>query len=123
MHQDLKNEFDSLLLGSTTENGATRRTALKVALEAGYAATAGPFFYAVPEGKKNLLVILVVQEVFGVHAYIADVCRRFAKAFAFVVYPQVPHAFHADYRPSYRKDAAEDGFQRTLQWFNAKGVV
>jgi carboxymethylenebutenolidase len=302
MRQDLKNEFDSLLPGSTTENGATRRTALKVALGAGYAATAMPimaqtaiktsaeglttgeaiydvdgftvpFFYAAPEGKKNLPVILVVQEIFGVHAYIADTCRRLAqagylaiapelyarqgdpskysdmgklmaevvsqvpdeqvmadldgavkwagenggnlkkvgitgfcwggritwlyaersknvkaavawygrlvgaasaltpkhpldlaaslkapvlglyggqdggiplstindmkdalaaagakgnaaaKASEFVVYPQAPHAFHADYRPSYRKDAAEDGFQRALQWFKAKGVV
>jgi carboxymethylenebutenolidase len=302
MRQDLKNEFDSLLPGSTTENGATRRTALKVALGAGYAATAMPimaqtaiktsadgltsgeaiydvdgftvpFFYAAPEGKKNLPVILVVQEIFGVHAYIADVCRRLAKAgylaiapelyarqgdpgkysdigklmaevvsqvpdeqvmadldgavkwagenggnlkkvgitgfcwggritwlyaaqsknvkagvawygrlvgaaspltpkhpldlasslkapvlglyggqdggiplttvndmkealaaagakgnaaakaSEFVVYPQAPHAFHADYRPSYRKDAAEDGFQRALQWFKTKGVV
>jgi carboxymethylenebutenolidase len=302
MRQDLKNEFDSLLPGSTTENGATRRTALKVALGAGYAATAMPimaqtaiktsadgltsgeaiydvdgftvpFFYAAPEGKKNLPVILVVQEIFGVHAYIADVCRRLAKAgylaiapelyarqgdpgkysdigklmaevvsqvpdeqvmadldgavkwagenggnlkkvgvtgfcwggritwlyaaqsknvragvawygrlvgaaspltpkhpldlasslkapvlglyggqdggiplttvndmkealaaagakgnaaakaSEFVVYPQAPHAFHADYRPSYRKDAAEDGFQQALQWFKTKGVV
>jgi len=302
MRQDLKSEFDSLLPGSTTENGATRRTALKVALGAGYAAAAMPimaqtaiktsaeglttgeaiydvdgftvpFFYAAPEGKKNLPVILVVQEIFGVHAYIADTCRRLAKAgylaiapelyarqgdpskysdmgklmaevvskvddervmadldgavkwagenggnlkkvgitgfcwggritwlyasqsknvkagvawygrlvgtpspltpkhpldlaatlnapvlglyggqdggiplttinamkdalaaagvrgnaaakaSEFVVYPQAPHAFHADYRPSYRKDAAEDGFQKALAWFKAKGVA
>lgn len=302
MRQDLINEFDSLLPGSTTENGATRRTALKVALGVGYAATAMPimaqtaiktsaeglttgseiydvdgftvpFFYAAPAGKKNLPVILVVQEIFGVHEYIADTCRRFAqagylaiapelyarqgdpaqytdmgklmaevvsqvpdaqvmadldgavkwagenggnlkkvgitgfcwggritwlyadysknikagvawygrlvgtasaltpkhpltlagslhapvlglyggqdggipltsinqmkdalaqagakgnaaaKASEFVVYPQAPHAFHADYRPSYRKDAAEDGFKRALDWFKAKGVA
>lgn len=302
MRQDLKNEFDSLLPGSTTENGATRRTALKVALGVGYAATATPimaqtaiktsaeglvtgteiydvdgfsvpFFYAAPAGKENLPVILVVQEIFGVHAYIADTCRRLAhagylavapelyarqgdpaqytdmgklmaevvsqvpdaqvmadldgavkwagenggnlkkvgitgfcwggritwlyaaysknvkaavawygrlvgtasaltpqhplalasslqapvlglyggqdggipltsinemkdalaqaaakgnaaaKASEFVVYPQAPHAFHADYRPSYRKDAAEDGFKRALAWFKAKGVA
>lgn len=302
MRQDLKNEFNSLLPGSTTENGATRRTALKVALGVGYAATATPimaqtaiktsaeglttgseiydvdgftvpFFYAAPAGKKNLPVILVVQEIFGVHEYIADTCRRFAqagclaiapelyarqgdpaqytdmgklmaevvsqvpdaqvmadldgavkwagenggnlkkvgitgfcwggritwlyaahsknvkaavawygrlvgtasaltpqhplalagslhgpvlglyggqdggipltsinemkdalaqagakgnaaaKASEFVVYPQAPHAFHADYRPSYRKDVAEDGFKRALEWFKAKGVA
>lgn len=29
-----------------------------------------------------------------------------------VVYPDAPHAFHADYRPSYGKDAAEDGWKR-----------
>ncbi|MFO1327539.1 MAG: dienelactone hydrolase family protein [Rubrivivax sp.] len=34
-----------------------------------------------------------------------------------VLYPGMPHAFHADYRPSYRKDAAEDGWRRCLAWF------
>jgi len=299
---DLKNQFDSLLPGSTTEAGATRRTALKVALGAGYAAAAMPimaqtaittptdglrtgqemlqvagasvpFYFAAPQGKKNVPVILVVQEIFGVHAYIADTCRRLAqagymaiapdlfsrygnassytdvskliaelvskvpdqevmadmdaalawagknggntakagitgfcwggritwlyaahnptlkagvawygrlvgkasaltpkhpqelvaslnapvlglyggqdtgiplttvndmkdalasagaqgnrsaKASEFVVYPAAGHAFHADYRPSYRKEAAEDGFQRALAWFKDKGVV
>jgi carboxymethylenebutenolidase len=33
------------------------------------------------------------------------------------VYDQAPHAFHADYRPSYRKEDAEDGWQRMLAWF------
>nr|WP_315474111.1 dienelactone hydrolase family protein [uncultured Rhodoferax sp.] len=290
----------SLLPGQSTEDGATRRTALKAALGVGYAATAMPimaqtaiktpatglaagggifdvdgftvpFYYAAPEGKKNLPIVLVVQEIFGVHEYIADTCRRFAKAgylaiapdlFArqgdaskytdigkliaevvskvpddqvmgdldaaiawagenggnvkkvavtgfcwggritwlyaaynknvkagvawygrlvgasnavnpkhpvelaaslkapvlglyggqdggiplttvnemkdalaaakgnaaaqaseFVVYPSAPHAFHADYRPSFRKDAAEDGFARALAWFKAKGVA
>ncbi|PQA79509.1 carboxymethylenebutenolidase [Rhodoferax sp. TS-BS-61-7] len=296
----LKNEVMSLLPGQSTEDGATRRTALKAALGVGYAATAMPimaqtaiktpatglaagegifdvdgftvpFYYAAPEGKKNLPIVLVVQEIFGVHEYIADTCRRFAKAgylaiapdlFArqgdaskytdigkliaevvskvpddqvmgdldaaiawagenggnvkkvavtgfcwggritwlyaaynknvkagvawygrlvgasnavnpkhpvelaaslkapvlglyggqdggiplttvnemkdalaaakgnaaaqaseFVVYPTAPHAFHADYRPSFRKDAAEDGFARALAWFKAKGVA
>jgi len=39
-----------------------------------------------------------------------------------VVYPDAPHAFYADYRPSYRKDAAEDGWKRLLAWFRASGV-
>jgi carboxymethylenebutenolidase len=298
MFQALKTEVDSLVPGRATEEGATRRTALKVALGVGYAATAMPimaqtaiktsaaglaagqgiydmagfsvpFYYAAPEGKKNLPIVLVVQEIFGVHEYIADTCRRFAqagylaiapdlyaregdasqytdigklmaevvskvaddqvladldgavawavanggnakkvaitgfcwggritwlyaahnkglkaavawygrlvgapsainpkqpidlvaslhapvlglyggqdggiplttvndmkealakgskaaKASEFVVYPQAPHAFHADYRPSYRKEAAEDGFARALAWFKAKGVA
>jgi carboxymethylenebutenolidase len=38
------------------------------------------------------------------------------------VYPEAPHAFHADYRPSYRKDAAEDGWQRMQEWFKAHGL-
>lgn len=39
------------------------------------------------------------------------------------VYPGMPHAFHADYRPSYRKEAAEDGWKRMLAWFSQHGVV
>lgn len=297
---DQKDEFNALLPGSSTEAGSTRRTALKVALGAGYAASAMPimaqtairtpdtglasgegiydvdgftvpFFYAAPAGKTQLPVILVVQEIFGVHAYIADTCRRLARAgylaiapdlyarqgdaskytdvskllaevvakvpdaqvmgdldgalqwaganggnlkkvgvtgfcwggritwlyaahskqvkagvawygrlvgtssaltpqhpmqlaallrapvlglyggqdggiplttvnemkdalaaapknpaaqaSQFVVYPQAPHAFHADYRPSYRKEAAEDGWKQLLQWFKTHGVA
>ncbi len=302
LNQDQINDFDALLPGQATPDGANRRTALKVALGVGYAATAMPImaqtaiktsseglvtgeaiydmegfsvpiFYAAPEGKKNLPVILVIQEIFGVHEYIADTCRRFAKAgylaiapelyarqgdpaqygeiakliaevvskvpdaqvmadldgaikwagenggnlkkvgitgfcwggritwlyagqskyvkagvawygrlvgtasaltpkhpldlaadikapvlglyggqdggiplttvnqmkealaagaakgnvaakaSEFVVYKDVPHAFHADYRPSFRKDPAEDGFKRALAWFKAHGVA
>ena len=290
-------DFNALLPGETTEGGPSRRTALKVALGVGYAATAMPIvaqtaiktsaeglktgeityevngfkvpaYYAMPAGKTNCPVVLVVQEIFGVHEYIADTCRRFAKAgylaiaselyarqgdptkygeiskliaevvnkvpdaqvmadldgavkwavanggdaakvavtgfcwggritwlyaaqgpvkagvawygrlvgassdllpknpidlaanmrapvlglygekdggipldtldkmkavlatggpaskaAQFVVYPDAPHAFHADYRPSFRKEAAEDGFKRCLDWFKANGVA
>ena len=34
-----------------------------------------------------------------------------------VIYPDTPHAFHADYRPSYRKEQAEDGWKRCTAWF------
>lgn len=302
LNNDLKSEFDALFPGQSTEAGASRRTALKTALGAGYAAAAMPImaqtairtpdeglktgqaafevngfkvpvFYAAPAGKTNLPVILVIQEIFGVHEYIADTARRFAKAgylaiapelyarqgdprqypetaklmsevvskvpdaqvmadldgavkwaganggnlrkvgitgfcwggritwlyaeqsknvkagvawygrlvgtrsaltpkhpvelvaglkapvlglyggqdggiplttvnqmkdalvdagakgnkaaqaSGFVVYPQAPHAFHADYRPSYRKEAADDGFKRALDWFRTHGVA
>ena len=302
LNKNLKNEFDGLLPGQTTEAGANRRSALKAALGVGYAAAAIPVsaqtaiktsseglktgemmyevngfkvpaFYAAPAGKKNLPVILLVHEVFGVHEYIADTARRFARAgylaiapdlyarqgdagsyselakllsevvskvpdaqvmadldgavkwaggnggnlnkigitgfcwggritwlyaeqsknvkagvawygrltgtptalspanpldlaaglkapvlglyggqdasipltsinqmkdalaaasaggnaaaraSEFAVYPTAPHAFHADYRPSYRKDAAEDGYKRALQWFRTHGVA
>jgi carboxymethylenebutenolidase len=302
LNTNLKAEFDALLPGQSTEQGASRRTALKTALGVGYAATAMPImaqtaiktsseglktgettfevngfkvpaFYAAPAGKKNLPVILVIQEIFGVHEYIADTARRFAKAgylaiapelyarqgdpgkysemaklmtevvskvpdaqvmadldgavkwaganggnakkvgitgfcwggritwlyaeqsknvkagvawygrlvgtpsalsptnpldlaanlkapvlglyggqdggiplttvnqmkdaladagakgnvaakaSEFVVYPAAPHAFHADYRPSYRTEAADDGFKRALAWFKANGVA
>jgi len=46
-----------------------------------------------------------------------------ARKSAFHVYADTPHAFHADYRPSYRKDQAEDGWQRCLGWFRANGVA
>ncbi|MDO9357709.1 MAG: dienelactone hydrolase family protein [Polaromonas sp.] len=298
LNSDLKKEFDSLLPGHSTEEGATRRTALKAALGVGYAATAMPImaqtavktsseglkagetsfdvngfkvpaYYAAPAGKTNLPVVLVIQEIFGVHEYIADTARRFAKAgylaiapelyarqgdptqygemaklmaevvskvpdaqvmadldgavkwaganggdagkvgitgfcwggritwlyaahstsvkagvawygrlvgastpvtpknpidiapilnapvlglyggqdsgipldtvdkmkaalasgspaakaSQFVVYPDAPHAFHADYRPSFRKEPAEDGWKRALAWFKANGVA
>ncbi|MCF8210119.1 MAG: dienelactone hydrolase family protein [Rhodoferax sp.] len=115
---DQKTEFDALVPGRSTEEGSTRRIALKVALGVGYAAStmpimaqtairtasAGlvtgskvfdvegfvvPFYYAAPEGKTNLPVILVVQEIFGVHEYIADVCRRFAKAGYLAIAPEL----------------------------------
>jgi carboxymethylenebutenolidase len=38
------------------------------------------------------------------------------------VYPGMPHAFNADYRASYRKEAAEDGWKRMLAWFKKHGV-
>ena len=297
LDQDQTNDFNALLPGQSTDAGASRRTALKVALGVGYAASAMPImaqtaiktssdglktgeityevnsfkvpaFYAMPAGKTNLPVVLVVQEIFGVHEYIADTCRRFAKAgylaiaselyarqgdptkygeigkliaevvnkvpdaqvmadldgavkwaganggdiskvavtgfcwggritwlyaaqgpvkagvawygrlvgtaneltpknpidvaaslrapvlglygekdtgipldtvdkmktalaagnaaskaSQFVVYPDAPHAFHTDYRLSYRKEAAEDGFKRALEWFKQNGVA
>ena len=302
LNNDQTNDFNALLPGQASEAGASRRTALKAALGAGYAAATLPImaqtaiktsseglktgettyevngfkvpaFFAAPAGKTNLPVVLVVQEVFGVHEYIADTARRFAragylaiapelyarqgdpgtyneigkliaevvnkvpdeqvmadldgavkwaganggnvqkvgitgfcwgaritwlyaersknvkaavawygrlvgtpsaltpkhpldlaaslkapvlglyggqdggiplttvnqmkdalaeaaakgntaaKASEFVVYPQAPHAFHADYRPSYRKDAADDGFKRALEWFKMQGVA
>ncbi|HZB90564.1 MAG TPA: dienelactone hydrolase family protein [Stellaceae bacterium] len=39
-----------------------------------------------------------------------------------VVYPDAPHGFNADYRPSYRPAAAKDGWTRMLAWFKEHGV-
>jgi carboxymethylenebutenolidase len=118
MREDLMDAFNSLLPGKSTVQGADRRTALKVALGVGYAASAMPiaaqtavttsseglvsgmqhmevdgfsvpFYYAAPAGKKNLPVILVVQEIFGVHAYIADICRRLAHAGYIAIAPDL----------------------------------
>ena len=118
LNTTLKNEFDSLLPGAATEAGASRRTALKAALGVGYAVTAMPImaqtaintssdglktgetsyavngfkvpiFYAAPAGKTNLPVILVIQEIFGVHEYIADTARRFARAGYLAIAPEL----------------------------------
>lgn len=118
MLENLKSELDSLRPGRSTEAGATRRTALKAALGVGYAATAMPimaqtaiktsadgliageqiydvdgytvpFYYAAPAGGTDLPVVLVVQEIFGVHEYIADTCRRFAKAGYLAIAPDL----------------------------------
>jgi carboxymethylenebutenolidase len=46
-----------------------------------------------------------------------------ARESQFVVYPDAPHAFHADYRPSYTEDAAEDGWKRCVAWFKSHGAA
>ena len=110
---DLQPEFDN------PAPGVTRRTALKAAaIGVGYAAAtlpvaantvihtsseglrAGPVKYTVdgfevpayaaaPARRTDLPVVLVVQEVFGVTDYIADVCRRLAKAGYFAIAPEL----------------------------------
>lgn len=44
------------------------------------------------------------------------------KTVEIVIYPDAPHGFHADYRPSYRKADAEDAWSRTLGWLHRFGV-
>jgi len=46
-----------------------------------------------------------------------------ARRSKFVVFPDAPHAFHADYRPSYRKPAADEGWALALDWFKNHGVA
>lgn len=105
---DLKEDFDSLVAKTPLSDGVDRRDFLKTALGTGFAAAVlpvsaqsviktdanglsvgqfnvnvngqdVPVYRAQPEGKTNLPVILVISEIFGVHEYIADVARRFAK--------------------------------------------
>lgn len=40
-----------------------------------------------------------------------------------IIYPGAPHAFHSDYRPSYRQEPSQDGWKRLLEWFRKYGVV
>ena len=46
-----------------------------------------------------------------------------AKASQFEVYPDTPHAFHADYRATYREGPAKDGWEKCLAWFKKLGVA
>ena len=118
LRDDQRSEFDSLTPGHATEAGATRRTALKAALGVGYTAAAGtvmaqtivktpadgltvgeitvevngfkvPAYRAAPAGKTNLPVVLLIQEIFGVHEYIADTARRWAKAGYLAIAPEL----------------------------------
>lgn len=116
--KDISADVASLAPGRSTEAGARRRTVLQAAAGLGYAAAAAPLmaqtaittssegleagrvhyerdgfqvpaYRARPAGKSGLPVVLVVQEIFGVHAYIADVCRRFAKAGYLAIAPEL----------------------------------
>jgi len=105
---NLKEDFASLVAKTPISDGVDRRGFLKTALGSGFAAAvlpiaahsavatdskgltvgevtvnvngqAVPVYRAQPAGKTNLPVVLVISEIFGVHEYIADVARRFAK--------------------------------------------
>ena len=105
---ELNKDLDSLLTNPNAQPRPNRRDFMTTALGTGFAAAvlptlssaaivtdtdgldAGtvtvmvgehpmPVYRAQPKGKKNLPVVLVVSEIFGVHQYIADVARRFAK--------------------------------------------
>ncbi len=115
---DATTDIQALLDSPSTQHTATRRTALKVALGVGYTAAAGeimaqtavktsseglktgeimvevngfkvPAYMAAPAGMTNLPVVLVIQEVFGVHEYIADTARRFAKQGYLAIAPEL----------------------------------
>src|SRR5471032_1130234 len=105
--ENLKQDAESLLAKTTLSDGVGRRDFMKVALGTGFAVaalpvvaqtmihtdtaglTAGivkvnvggtevPFYRAQPEGKTNLPVVLVISEIFGLHALLADMARRVA---------------------------------------------
>ncbi len=55
-------------------------------------------------------------------AALAASANAASKASAIHLYPEGPHAFHADYRPTYRKELADDGWKRMQAWFRQHGV-
>ncbi len=111
-------DLAALLPGQCGAEGTTRRTALKAALGVGYAAAAAPLmaqtairtpadgltvgevmidvagfsmpaYRAAPAGRTGLPVVLVLSEIFGVHEYIADTARRFARAGYLAIAPEL----------------------------------
>jgi carboxymethylenebutenolidase len=50
-------------------------------------------------------------------------CKAAGKTCEFVIYPDTPHGFNADYRPSYRAEQAKDGWEKMLAWFKNHGVA
>jgi len=117
MHTSLIEDTQALL-NSKDESAPTRRLALQTALGLGYAAAAMPLvaqttiqtsseglidgevtidvngykmpaYRSAPKGKSDLPVVLVISEIFGVHEYIADVTRRFAKAGYLAIAPEL----------------------------------
>ena len=53
---------------------------------------------------------------------IRDAMRAAGKKVEIVIYPDAPHAFMADYRPSYRKEVAEDAWKKALAFLKANGI-
>jgi len=52
-----------------------------------------------------------------------EALKKSKKKSEIIVYPEADHGFHADYRPSYNKQAAEDGWQRLQAWFKKYGAA
>ena len=67
-------------------------------------------------GQDNSISVADVQAA-------AETARKAGKTVDIHVYPDAPHGFNADYRPSYRKADAEDAWQRMLAWFKQYGVA
>jgi carboxymethylenebutenolidase len=52
-----------------------------------------------------------------------DKLKAARKTTEFKIYPGAPHGFHADYRASYRKEAAEDAWNQMIAWFKKYGAL
>lgn len=49
-------------------------------------------------------------------------CKEAGKNCEAILFPDAPHGFNADYRPSYRAEAAKDGWAKMLAWFKQNDV-
>ena len=84
----------------TTDTKGLTAGEVKIAVKDGQM----PAYRAMPAGGKNLPVVLVVQEIFGVHEHIKDICRRFAKEGYLAIAPEL-YARQGD--PTKYKEIAE----------------
>ena len=118
MNKQGQQDVLTLVPGKVSEAGPSRRMALQTALGVGYAAAAAPLmaqsaiatptegleagavkigvhgfelpaYRAAPQGKSDLPVVLVISEIFGVHEYVADICRRLARAGYLAIAPEL----------------------------------
>lgn len=97
----------------------------------------GPFVRAYHPGDKTVLEVVdrINAPVLGLYGgadagipndtveKMREALKKAGKPSEIVLYPDTPHAFHADYRPSYRKEQAEDGWRRLQEWFRKHGVA
>lgn len=52
-----------------------------------------------------------------------EALKKANKPSEIILYPKTPHGFHADYRPSYRKEQADEGWKRLQEWFKKNGAA
>src|SRR5260221_652400 len=93
-----------------------------------------PGYFARPEGAANPPVVLGAMEIglygeadtgipFAIVEALKAALAQNKKSAEFKIYPGAPHGFHADYRASYRKEAADDAWAQMQAWFKKYGVL
>ena len=83
------------------------------------------FLHAI-KGQNAALPVVVMTAFGSVETAVEAMKAALAaanKTAAFKIYPGAPHGFHADYRPSYRQEAADDGWKMMTAWFKKYGVL
>ncbi|HEY1394341.1 MAG TPA: dienelactone hydrolase family protein, partial [Methylibium sp.] len=103
------------LLGPTNDNSPRHPIDLVASLKAPVLGLYG--------GQDQSISLESVEKMKAALAQAGKAGNAAAAKSEFVVYPEAGHAFNADYRPSYNKAAAEDGWKRCLAWFKANGVA
>jgi carboxymethylenebutenolidase len=63
-----------------------------------------------------------LESVERMRAALKDSKSKDGRASEIVVYPEADHGFHADYRPTYNREAAADGWRRLQAWFKKHGA-